>query len=674
MTKTVAIIQARMTSTRLPGKVLADLCGRPMLAHMLARVARARRLDAIWVATTTNAADDPVAQLCQSLSVPVFRGSESDVLGRYALAAAQTQADVVMRLTADCPMMDPVLIDEAVHAFTAVSYDYFSNAIRRTYPDGLDLEIFSRATLDEADQKSRLPFQREHVTPYMRTGAYKDVPTGNFRVGQMLAPADFGHLRWTVDTAEDLAHVRRLVRDLPAEYTWMDAIALLTRRPELLIERVGTEANIRLRPAMKADADLLFDWVNRPDKRATALNTKEPIARETHDAWFAARLSSPDAAIWIAVDDKGAAVGQVRLERRDAALEVDIYVEQGSRAHGVATAMLESSARRGRTALARPAVARPHQAGQLGFAPAVCQSRLRQHSDGARSYDPASRSRSPGGGSLMARSFDKTAALYRRALETIPLASQTFSKSVMSTVEGAAPLFLERGEGARVWDVDGNDYIDYVLGLLPVVLGYRDPDVDAAIRAQLDKGISFSLATALEAELAERLVELIPCAEMVRFGKNGSDATTAAIRLARAHTGRDKIAICGYHGWHDWYIGTTARHLGVPQAVRDLVRHVPVQRPDVLEANLKREPDEFAAVILEPVGLEPPKPGFLQALRALCDRYGVVLVFRRDHHRFPHSSRRRSGRLRRHAGSRRRSASRWATACRSLRSSAGATS
>ncbi len=227
----------------------------------------------------------------------------------------------------------------------------------------------------------------------------------------------------------------------------------------------------------------------------------------------------------------------------------------------------------------------------------------------------------------MPRRYDKTAALYARALETIPLASQTFSKSVLTTVEGAAPLFLDRGDGAVVWDVDGNRYIDFVLGLLPVVLGYRDPDVDAAIHAQLDKGISFSLATALEAELAERLVALIPCAEMVRFGKSGSDATSAAIRLARAHTGRDRVAICGYHGWHDWYIGTTARNLGVPQAVRDLSATFPYNDADGLAGLLSRAPDGFAAVILEPVGLEAPKPGFLESVRALCDRYGVVLVF-----------------------------------------------
>lgn len=338
---TVAIIQARMTSTRLPGKVLADLCGRPMLAHMLERVARARRLDAVWVATTTNAADDPVAQLCQALGVAVFRGSESDVLGRYAQTAAQAKADVVMRLTADCPMMDPALIDEAVQAFESGRYDYFSNAIRRSYPDGLDIEIFTRAALEEADAKSREPFQREHVTPYLRTGAYTDVPTGNFRVGQMLAPADFGHLRWTVDAPEDLARVRRLVSELPADYGWMDAIALLTRRPELLDERSAATVAIHLRPAAKADVDLLFDWVNRPEKRVTALKTTGPIARETHEAWFAARLSDPDAAIWIALDDNNNPVGQVRLEHRGGALDVDIYVEPAARGRGVATCMLD---------------------------------------------------------------------------------------------------------------------------------------------------------------------------------------------------------------------------------------------------------------------------------------------------------------------------------------------
>ena len=221
----------------------------------------------------------------------------------------------------------------------------------------------------------------------------------------------------------------------------------------------------------------------------------------------------------------------------------------------------------------------------------------------------------------------KSHTLYRRALKTVPLASQTFSKSATNFVQGASPLFLGRGRGAEVWDVDGNRYIDYVLGLLPIVLGYQDPDVDAAVRAQLSRGITFSLATELEAELAERLVRLIPCAEMVRFGKNGSDATTAAVRLARAYTGRDRIAVCGYHGWHDWYIGTTSRQLGVPEAVRALTSTFRYNDADSLHRLLADEPDGFAAIVVEPAGGEEPRDGFLEALRELASRHGAVLVF-----------------------------------------------
>jgi glutamate-1-semialdehyde 2,1-aminomutase len=226
-----------------------------------------------------------------------------------------------------------------------------------------------------------------------------------------------------------------------------------------------------------------------------------------------------------------------------------------------------------------------------------------------------------------ALSFAESERLLARALETIPLGSQTFSKSYLQYVRGAMPQFLLRGDGCRVEDVDGNRYVDYVLGLLPLVLGYRDPDVDAAILRQLESGITFSLPTALEADLAERLVRLIPCAEKVRFGKNGSDATSAAIRLARAHTGRDKVLVCGYHGWHDWYIGATSRRIGIPQAVCDLTETFPYNRPDVVADLLVRHPDSYAAVIIEPTGVEAPAPGFLARLRELTARSGVVLVF-----------------------------------------------
>jgi glutamate-1-semialdehyde 2,1-aminomutase len=223
--------------------------------------------------------------------------------------------------------------------------------------------------------------------------------------------------------------------------------------------------------------------------------------------------------------------------------------------------------------------------------------------------------------------FSRSDELYDRALEVIPGASQTFSKSAMNLVRGASPLFLERGDGPYVWDVDGNKYLDYILGLLPNILGYRDPNVDTAIKTQLERGITFSLATNLELELADRLVRLIPCAEMVRFGKNGSDATSAAIRLARAQTGRDRVAVCGYHGWHDWYIGTTERSLGVPQSVQDLSSKFQYNDWQSLEALLQAAPEQYAAVILEPESVVPPAPGFLEKVRSLTEEYGLVLVF-----------------------------------------------
>jgi glutamate-1-semialdehyde 2,1-aminomutase len=151
--------------------------------------------------------------------------------------------------------------------------------------------------------------------------------------------------------------------------------------------------------------------------------------------------------------------------------------------------------------------------------------------------------------------------------------------------------------------------------------------VDRSIRSQLNNGIIFSLPSDLEIQLAEKLIELIPCAEMVRFGKNGSDVTSAAIRLARAYTGRDRIAVGGYHGWHDWYIGTTTRNLGVPKVIQDLSSKFIFNDPDSLESLLKADPNGFAAVILEPSGVCEPENGFLERVRELCDQYGVVLVF-----------------------------------------------
>ncbi|OFX08802.1 MAG: aminotransferase class III [Alphaproteobacteria bacterium RIFOXYD12_FULL_60_8] len=222
--------------------------------------------------------------------------------------------------------------------------------------------------------------------------------------------------------------------------------------------------------------------------------------------------------------------------------------------------------------------------------------------------------------------YAKSQALFERAQKVVPLASQTFSKSHLTYPQGQAPLFMDRAKGCRTWDVDGNEYIDFVNGLMPVILGYGDPDVDAAVTKQISRGVTFSLATELEVELAELLTEIIPCAEMVRYGKNGSDATSGAVRLARAYTGRDRVAACGYHGWQDWYIGTTPRNKGVPKAVRELTSRFPYNDLDALDKTLSAHPGEFACVIMEPMNSVEPGDGYLQGVKDIAHKHGALFV------------------------------------------------
>lgn len=214
-----------------------------------------------------------------------------------------------------------------------------------------------------------------------------------------------------------------------------------------------------------------------------------------------------------------------------------------------------------------------------------------------------------------------------RARKTIPLGAQTFSKSVTQLPFGVSPFFAARAEGSRFWDVDGHEYIDFGNALCAVTLGHADPDVNAAVEAQLRQGTIFSLSHPLEAEVAELICELVPSAEMVRFGKNGSDATAGAVRLARAFTGRDRVLVCGYHGWQDWYIGATARNRGVPEATRALTHPFPYNDLAAIERLLAEHEGEVAAIVLEPMNVTEPAPGFLQGLKERAHAAGALLVF-----------------------------------------------
>jgi len=215
-------------------------------------------------------------------------------------------------------------------------------------------------------------------------------------------------------------------------------------------------------------------------------------------------------------------------------------------------------------------------------------------------------------------------ALYARARRLIPCATQTLAKGAGQHVRGVAPKFLRSGRGAHVVDVDDNEYLDMTMGVGPLILGYADPVVDAAIRAQLADGITFSLPHALEVEVAELINKMVPGAENIRFGKNGADVTSAAVRLARAHTGRSKVLCCGYHGWHDWYIAVTDRRAGIPDEVAALTYTFAYNDLAALEAALD---DDVACVILEPTTFEAPRANFLQEVKELCAARGALLIF-----------------------------------------------
>ncbi|MBD1835589.1 aminotransferase class III-fold pyridoxal phosphate-dependent enzyme [Cyanobacteria bacterium FACHB-472] len=227
----------------------------------------------------------------------------------------------------------------------------------------------------------------------------------------------------------------------------------------------------------------------------------------------------------------------------------------------------------------------------------------------------------------MSERYQVSEDFLNRALKTIPLASQTFSKSKTQYPFGVSPYFVNRGQGSHVWDVDGHEYIDFINSLAAITLGYNDQDVTAAVQAQMEKGVIFSLPHPIEMQVAEKIVEMVPGAEMVRFGKNGSDATSGAIRLSRAYTGRDRVATCGYHGWHDWYIGSTARHRGVPQAVRELTHTFTYNNIDSLHQLFQQYPEQFAAVILEPMNVVKPQDKFLEKLKELSHQNGALLIF-----------------------------------------------
>ncbi|RJP53245.1 MAG: acylneuraminate cytidylyltransferase [Anaerolineaceae bacterium] len=254
--RVVAIIQGRMTSSRLPGKILADIAGQPMLARVFARTSRAATVSETLFATTTDASDDPVAEYCDWSGIPVRRGSLYDVLDRYYQSAKEARAEIVVRITADCPVIDPALIDDVVDTLLEGEYDFVCNRLpppwTRTYPIGLDVEACTFKVLAKAWKEAKEPQHREHVMPYFYEGVElttvnRQLQTGvsprGFNVALLHHTTDFGDYRWTVDTPEDLEFIREIYRrfDGRDDFTWKEVLDLVHDEPDLRKINAGVQ-------------------------------------------------------------------------------------------------------------------------------------------------------------------------------------------------------------------------------------------------------------------------------------------------------------------------------------------------------------------------------------------------------------------------------------------------
>lgn len=327
--RTICVVQARMGSSRLPGKVLAELGGRPMLRFQLDRLADLA-VDELVVATSDRELDDPIAELATRSGVGIVRGPENDVLGRYLLALDHHPAGTVVRLTGDCPLSDPEIVEAVLGRHRQTGADYTSNVLPRTFPKGLDVEVIDAAALRTAGDEARLPLEREHVTPYLYRHPER------FRLANLRSGDDLGRERWTVDTPEDLDTVRAIVAAVGGDgrFGWREALERFG------VRRAPRRDELVLRPAGPEDRDLLLAWRNDPETVRNS-RTARPVEPSEHATWLAGRLDDPATRLSVAELD-GRPVGQVRVDVEDAVGTVSITVAPDRRGLGLGAQMLDA--------------------------------------------------------------------------------------------------------------------------------------------------------------------------------------------------------------------------------------------------------------------------------------------------------------------------------------------
>ncbi len=476
--KIAALIQARMNSTRLPGKVMKKINSYPIIELIIERLKFSKKIDEIILATTKNEEDDFLSEHASSLGVKVFRGSEKNVLDRFYKAAKKNNLDCIVRITADCPLVDPWLVDQIIKEFLKSDYDYISNAIEPTYPDGLDCEVFNMKALEKSWKEATSQHQKEHVTPYI-------YETDNFRIKNFSSKKDFSNLRWTVDENIDLLVIKNIYTYFSPriDFNWEEVIDLYNKNPDLFKDNLNIKRN-------------------------------EGLSMST---------------------------GQ---------------------------------------------------------------------------------------------------KLWKRALKVIPGGNMLLSKRPDMFLPDNWPTYYSKAKGCKVWDMDGKEYIDMsIMGIGTNILGYANEEIDNYVCENIHNGNMSTLNCSEEVLLAEKLVEAHPWSDMAKFARSGGEANSIAIRIARAASGKDKVAMCGYHGWHDWYLAANIndtsnldghhleglKPLGVPKSLKETVFPFEYNNIDSLLKILKHH--DIGVIKMEVSRSEPPKDDFLNKVREISNKNNIILIF-----------------------------------------------
>jgi len=473
----VAIVQARLGSKRLPNKVIKPINGLPMIEVLLARLSKSKLITKIVVATSEDDVDKKLKKLINKLGYDCEQGSKDDVLKRYITVAEKYEADIVVRITGDCPLVDSDLVDQVINKFINDNVDYCSNTIPATYPDGLDVEVFTIEALKKSSSMTTNSSDLEHVTPYLKE-------SGNFKTSCLENHNDLSEMRWTVDESIDLEVVDTIFKSFAPDlnFSWLKVLDLQKIRPEIF-------------------------------KNSSLIRNE-------------------------------------------------------------------------------------------GF------------------------------------SMTNGQKLWKRAKQIIPGGNMLLSKRPEMFLPDLWPSYFSKSKGCNVWDLDGKKYIDMsIMGIGTNILGYGHPEVDEAVHKTIDSGNMSTLNCPEEVYLAEKLIEINPWADMVRLARSGGEANAIAIRIARAATNKDKVAICGYHGWHDWYLSVNlssntnlTNHLlpglnpnGVPKSLEDTV--FPFNYND-FEALVNLVDKENIGIIkMEVERTVGPQNNFLSKVRKLATDRNIVLIF-----------------------------------------------